>query len=642
MTLTAVQRETLDRLLAALRDDELTRRQAAELEQIVLGDPEAMRYYVRVVNLNVGLRWMAEEKTGREGDKETRRLVDSGFSISPSPLPPSISLSSFLPSTPLGSFAFSYAMSAVLVGIGLFIFSLISASSPSDTVVNNNKSEVPRSHLTPNAPAPEPRIVSVARITGMVDCKWVDDHFAPFHDRVVLGTKYMLKSGLMEITYHTGAKVILQGPCTYEVESTAGGFLSLGKLTARVESRSRLPSGTSRSRLPDGTSRSRLPDGISRSRLPSGILPTDSNASKSRPAGGTYFAIRTPTATVTDLGTEFGVEVAKSGDTVSHVFVGKIRVKSVYLGGENNGREVILGVNESVRVEKSDADHNETPLAVHRGECDPGEFVRVGQMAAKLKEVQERPLKAFRQWQAFSEQIRRRDDLLAYYDFQRDADDPRDKNGCQIMRNRAKTGAKFDGLVWGTLRMGMAQGRFPGKQALKFGNQDDDVRLNIPVECRQMTLMAWINLDKLQAELSSLVMSDNITPLLCHWQVGCVNRIIGPAKFDPIFMRSSPVLIRGQWSFVATVCDCAAGKAVYYFNGEPCGDISAKKQVPPMVIGHASIGAWNHDNSSERLLFGRIDELMIFQSALSASEIRRLYEAAEPEGPGTGTATQRK
>ena len=39
----------------------------------------------------------------------------------------------------------------------------------------------------------------------------------------------------MEITYDTGAKVILQGPVTYEVESKDGGFLSLGKLTARLE-----------------------------------------------------------------------------------------------------------------------------------------------------------------------------------------------------------------------------------------------------------------------------------------------------------------------------------------------------------------------------------------------------------------------
>ena len=50
---------------------------------------------------------------------------------------------------------------------------------------------------------------------------------------VPLGGKYALASGLMEISYNTGAKVILQGPCTYEVDSARGGFLSLGKLTAQ-------------------------------------------------------------------------------------------------------------------------------------------------------------------------------------------------------------------------------------------------------------------------------------------------------------------------------------------------------------------------------------------------------------------------
>ena len=41
----------------------------------------------------------------------------------------------------------------------------------------------------------------------------------------------------MEIAYDSGATVILQGPCQYEIESARGGFLSLGKLTARVEKR---------------------------------------------------------------------------------------------------------------------------------------------------------------------------------------------------------------------------------------------------------------------------------------------------------------------------------------------------------------------------------------------------------------------
>ncbi len=92
-----------------------------------------------------------------------------------------------------------------------------------------------------------------------------------------------------------------------------------------------------------------------------------------------------------------------------------------------------------------------------------------------LKNIQETPLKPFRKWQAFSQQLRQRDDLLAYYDFQRDADDPHGENGCQIMRNRAKTGPEFDGRVWGTLRAWpkdafRASTRFPGKHAVTMTN----------------------------------------------------------------------------------------------------------------------------------------------------------------------------
>ena len=45
------------------------------------------------------------------------------------------------------------------------------------------------------------------------------------------------------------------------------------------------------------------------------------------------FTIKTPTATVTDLGTEFGVEVDKQGSTTSHVFRGLVRVQVVAAEG---------------------------------------------------------------------------------------------------------------------------------------------------------------------------------------------------------------------------------------------------------------------------------------------------------------------
>ena len=45
----------------------------------------------------------------------------------------------------------------------------------------------------------------------------------------------MLASGLLQIWYDSGAEVILQGPAIFEVDARNGGFLSLGRLTARVE-----------------------------------------------------------------------------------------------------------------------------------------------------------------------------------------------------------------------------------------------------------------------------------------------------------------------------------------------------------------------------------------------------------------------
>ena len=86
----------------------------------------------------------------------------------------------------------------------------------------------------------------------MVDCKWegkkggqspfvrstrravpAKGDWSPF-PVVTLGDKYALSSGLMEIAYNTGARVVLQGPVTYEVEAS-GGYLSIGKLTGKLE-----------------------------------------------------------------------------------------------------------------------------------------------------------------------------------------------------------------------------------------------------------------------------------------------------------------------------------------------------------------------------------------------------------------------
>ena len=147
----------------------------------------------------------------------------------------------------------------------------------------------------------------------MVDCKWAGTAFDS--PSVPLGSKYELASGLMEITYDTGAKVILQGPVTYEVESRTVGILSVGKLTARVEN-------------------AKQQAAISKS----------PNLQISQ-----LFVVRTPTAIVTDLGTEFGVEVRESGATSAHVFRGIVEVQPAANDGKQQGQAVRLTENESVQ-----------------------------------------------------------------------------------------------------------------------------------------------------------------------------------------------------------------------------------------------------------------------------------------------------
>ncbi len=226
-----------------------------------------------------------------------------------------------LPATPfVGSWAFSCMVSPVIMGVAKLGAWAIKVTP------HQHIAEAPSQSVPSDA---RPEMVFVGRITGMVDVKWSDDPRylpPPGYAHVPLDRKYILDSGLLEITYDSGAKVILQGPCTYEVESTAGGYLALGKLTAKVEKKR------------------------------SEVRGQRSDHSPLSPLPSTLFSVRTPTALITDLGTEFGVEVSEEGTTTSRVFRGSVKVLLVggTAGLPSSGREVILRENESALVEGGD------------------------------------------------------------------------------------------------------------------------------------------------------------------------------------------------------------------------------------------------------------------------------------------------
>jgi len=243
--------EELGLLAAACCDGAITPDQAARLEALADESPEARRYLLRYVQLHGELYWDHAAGAGRNP------LAD----LAPPP-------AETPPKRGLGHTARRMKWIAAAAAVLLAVAAGWLVSVYHDGMENGR----------PSAPP------VVARITGTVDAKWseVDKQPADGTD-LTAGQELMLRDGLAEITFSSGARVILEGPAEFAVSTTdgsslEGGYLARGHLAAKV------------------------------------------------PAGAEGFAVRTPAATVVDLGTEFGLAVEEDGQSEIHVFAGTVRV----------------------------------------------------------------------------------------------------------------------------------------------------------------------------------------------------------------------------------------------------------------------------------------------------------------------------
>jgi hypothetical protein len=131
---------------------------------------------------------------------------------------------------------------------------------------------------------------TVARLIHVADCHWVIGSHSPHvGDDLAPGRKLVLMSGLAEVMFESGVKAVLQGPATLEIGSRTSAGLLRGKLTVTV------------------------------------IDPELRG-----------FQVHTPGMTYTDLGTEFGVFVAKDGSQEMHVFRGTVQAEAA---GSSEERE---------------------------------------------------------------------------------------------------------------------------------------------------------------------------------------------------------------------------------------------------------------------------------------------------------------
>ncbi|WP_437201529.1 FecR domain-containing protein [Planctomicrobium sp. SH664] len=134
---------------------------------------------------------------------------------------------------------------------------------------------------------PQFHSLPLATISHSVNIEWTSPETAlSVGSRLRSGSVIELASGLAEITFDSGAVTVLTGPCRFEIQSSSQVSLTLGTATTRVET----------------------------------------------PNSG--FRIDTPTAIITDLGTQFGTYVAKDGATDVAVFEGTVELRSKPRAGQ--------------------------------------------------------------------------------------------------------------------------------------------------------------------------------------------------------------------------------------------------------------------------------------------------------------------
>ncbi len=97
----------------------------------------------------------------------------------------------------------------------------------SSPIANRNESGVARNS------AKEP----VARITGTQNCRWRkngNQNNVGYGDGLSAFERLELEAGLVEITFSSGVRVLLEGPATFQVPGDQGAELLIGRMTASV------------------------------------------------------------------------------------------------------------------------------------------------------------------------------------------------------------------------------------------------------------------------------------------------------------------------------------------------------------------------------------------------------------------------
>jgi ferric-dicitrate binding protein FerR (iron transport regulator) len=185
--MTDVERVELTNLCSAAVDGTLRDEERARLQELLRDSEEARREYVRAMHLSASLYQYASEMQSEPAETKVIRVDFWQRWWGP-------------------------MAAAAIVLIGLYLM---------------------RPATQPPVENAEPPMDLVARITGERDCKWTDAALSS-GDELAAGQQIELKSGHAELTFDSGAQLVLEGPARLSVQSAWEAELQRGTLKANV------------------------------------------------------------------------------------------------------------------------------------------------------------------------------------------------------------------------------------------------------------------------------------------------------------------------------------------------------------------------------------------------------------------------
>ena len=311
------------------------------------------------------------------------------------------------------------------------------------------------------------------------------------------------------------------------------------------------------------------------------------------------FTVATRAADYVDLGTEFGLRVdPASGASDLYVFDGQVDVTDPRSGAVRS----VTGGKSSRSVDGRPADA--PPLK-------EGDFPTPGSIGLK-------------RWEQYELGMRKDRTLLAFFPFRRQADE-------SVLANAVAGGGMGDGRIVGAR---WTTGRWPGKDGLLFDRDTDFAQVTIPGDHQELTIAAWVKVERIDFVLNAILNSDGYEPGGIHFQL---NRqgfprggvFVAGSFQDPFVGKPVPL---GSWVHVASVISTRTRSQQIYVNGTLARERNWQNDtlVRP---GACRIGNWLADPKDQfptRALRGQVDELAVWSRALAKEEVGRLVEAGRP------------